>query len=152
MSPCFTSPNHIWSTRWLLNKVRSNIPRMGQLPTPDWCWNSWTVYGVLIYRCWDFNPQKTRQVCQFSLCRDPPQTASAAPNYQSGTKLTWAAGPGLRMTPPVIIMVLIIALLCFCQRKSLCKHQFHGLSKNPSRCPYHCTNVDVYMMCTLYLF
>ena len=27
--------NGIWSTRWLLFQVMSNIPKMGQLPTPD---------------------------------------------------------------------------------------------------------------------
>ena len=42
MSPFFTSPNHdryFWSTRWLLFQVMSNIPKMGQLPTPDICRN-----------------------------------------------------------------------------------------------------------------
>ena len=29
-----TQPLGIWSTRWLLFLVMSNIPKMGQLPTP----------------------------------------------------------------------------------------------------------------------
>ena len=27
----------LWSTRWLLFQVMSNIPKMGQLPTPGGC-------------------------------------------------------------------------------------------------------------------
>ena len=35
MSPLnITQPLGIWSTRWLLFQVMSNIPKMGQLPTP----------------------------------------------------------------------------------------------------------------------
>ena len=37
MSPLnITQPLGIWSTRWLLFQVMSNIPKMGQLPTPVW--------------------------------------------------------------------------------------------------------------------
>ena len=37
MSPLnITQPLGIWSTRWLLFQVMSNIPKMGQLPTPGW--------------------------------------------------------------------------------------------------------------------
>ena len=31
-----TQPLGIWSTRWLLWLVMSNIPKMGELPTPDY--------------------------------------------------------------------------------------------------------------------
>ena len=39
MSPCFTSPNHwiplgIWSTRWLLFQVMSNIPILWDIEQP----------------------------------------------------------------------------------------------------------------------
>ena len=38
MSPLnITQPLGIWSTRWLLFQVMSNIPKMGQLPTPGEC-------------------------------------------------------------------------------------------------------------------
>ena len=84
MSPLnITQPLGIWSTRWLLFQVMSNIPKMGQLPTPGECPDNLAlchVYTVLyqfipwLYHCliggywgkvsqrfhmiWDFNIEK----------------------------------------------------------------------------------------------
>ena len=38
--------NGIWSTRWLLFQVMSNIPKMGQLPTPV-VWYGMVWYGMV---------------------------------------------------------------------------------------------------------
>ena len=57
MSPLnITQPLGIWSTRWLLFQVMSNIPKMGQLPTPVYPWfvaGDWNIFYV---PSWDDDP------------------------------------------------------------------------------------------------
>ena len=90
---------------WLYKLIDVGIV---QLFMEFWCW------------CWDFTPKNV-------VSDDSAEIHSTAPRLTTKVGQNWP-GPGLRMTPPVIIMVLIIDLM-FCQQYHYV-HQFHGLSQS----------------------